>query len=429
MHHSIPVESLGVMGELMAHAVEKCVHCGFCLPACPTYLELWEEMDSPRGRIILMKSVLEGSVELDDALPHIDRCLGCQSCVTACPSGVPYGELIMPFRAYAEKHRKRRPLGRGVSRRLAMSTIPYPKRFRAAARAGQLARPVKGVFPQEMQAMLGLLPRSLPPAPALPEVYPARGERRARVALLTGCVQQALGPEINWATLRVLSRNGVEVVIPQDQNCCGGLAMHVGDAQQALALAGRNLRVFPQDVDAVITNAAGCGSGLKEYTLLFKGTEQEEAARAFVERVRDVHEFLDALGIEPPPELEEPVLLAYQDACHLLHAQQISSAPRRLLATIPGLTVVPIPEAEICCGSAGMYNIEQPDMARALGERKARNVLKTGAQLVASGNIGCITQMSNYLARLQPQGGNGSEPVRVLHTLEVLDRAYLGALK
>jgi glycolate oxidase iron-sulfur subunit len=417
------------MGELMANAVEKCVHCGFCLPACPTYQELWEEMDSPRGRIILMKSVLEGTVNLDEALPYVDRCLGCQACVTACPSGVPYGELILPFRAYAEKRRRRRPLGRAVSRRLAIESIPYPRRFRAAARAGQLARPVQGLLPGEMRAMLGLLPSTLPPAAPLPEVYPAQGQRRARVALLAGCVQQALGPEINWATLRVLARNGVEVVIPRDQTCCGGLAIHVGDSRQALALAEKNLAVFPKEVDAVITNAAGCGSGLKDYALLFKGSRLEADAQAFAARVKDVSEFLDLLGIEAPPPLDSPLELAYQDACHLAHAQKITAPPRRLLAAIGGLAIVPIQEAELCCGSAGMYSIQQPELAGALGERKVRYVLKTGARLVASGNIGCITQMKTYLAKLQPDGSSGSPPVQVFHTMEVLDRAYRNELK
>ncbi len=220
MQHDIPVETLGAMGEAMAHAVGSCVHCGFCLPACPTYSVLGDEMDSPRGRIILMKSVLEGDVELEDALPYIDRCLGCLGCVTACPSGVSYGELIMPFRAYAQE-RRRRPLSARLTRRLVLETLPYPGRFRLAALSGNLAKPFQGLLPAQLRAMISLLPESLPDAQPLPEVFPAQGVRRKRVVLLAGCVQQGLAPEINWATLRVLARNGVEVLIPHGQSCCG----------------------------------------------------------------------------------------------------------------------------------------------------------------------------------------------------------------
>lgn len=418
MQHKIPVDSLGPLGEAMGQAVSKCVHCGFCLPACPTYNLLGEEMDSPRGRIILMKSVLEGELELDEALVYIDRCLGCLGCVTACPSGVPYGELLAPFRAYAQE-RRQRPLVEKAARILMLNTIPYPERFRLAANAGRMVKPLKGVMPSQFQSMLGLLPEHLEEKLSLPEVIPAEGKRRARVALLVGCVQQVVSPQINRATLDVLAKNGVEVVIPRGQGCCGALAMHTGELELARTQGRVNLQAFPTDVDAILTNAAGCGSGMKEYALIFRGTELEQQAEAFSRRVQDVTQFLDALGLIQPPGLKAPFKLAYQDACHLAHAQGITAAPRRLLAMISGLEIVPIPEAELCCGSAGTYNIEQPELARRLGERKVQNILSTGAQAVASGNIGCMVQIRTHL-------GNSGHAIPVWHTMEVLSRAYSG---
>lgn len=423
MQHNIPLETLGPLGASMAYAVEKCIHCGFCLPACPTYTVLGEEMNSPRGRIVLMKAVLEGEVDLEEALPYVDRCLGCFGCVSACPSGVPYGELLIPFRAYAEP-RRRRPLMRRATRRLALETLPYPQRLRLATLSGRLAKPLQGLLPEQLQAMLSLLPVSLASTHPLPEIFPAQGKRRARVALLTGCAQQVLAPQINWATMKVLALNGVEVVIPQGQGCCGALALHSGEMEQARALAARNLRLFPKDVDAIVTNTAGCGSGMKEYPLLFRGVDAKDETWAalveqFAHKVQDVSLFLDRLGLIAPPALPEPVKLAYQDACHLAHAQGVTEAPRHLLQSIPNLSLLPIAEADLCCGSAGMYNIEQPQTASLLGERKARNILNTGAQAVVSGNIGCLVQIRTHLERL-------GQPLPVWHTMEVLERAYRG---
>lgn len=418
MQHSIPVETLGPQGEIMAHAVQACVHCGFCLPACPTYRLLGEEMDSPRGRIFLMKEVLEGELELDQAMPYVDRCLGCIGCVPACPSGVPYGELLASFRAYAEPRRTDRPVPEQATRLLLKETLPYPGRFRAAATAGRLAQPFAKFAPGQLQGMMDLLPASLPKGAPLPAFHPAQGPRRARVALLAGCVQQVLAPEINWATLRVLARNGVEVLIPQSQGCCGALSIHIGEAEQARSLARANLAVFPEDVDAVITNAAGCGSGMKEYPLLFKGMEEETRAASFAQRAMDVSVFLQQIGLaEPPPSLARPLVVAYHDACHLANAQGVRSQPRQLLASIPNLTVVEIPEGELCCGSAGTYNLQQPGLAGQLGERKARNVLATGAEAIVTGNIGCLTQIGLHLTRL-------GRPLPMLHTIQVLDLAY-----
>ncbi|MXY92811.1 MAG: 4Fe-4S dicluster domain-containing protein [Caldilineaceae bacterium SB0670_bin_27] len=414
MRHSIPVDSLGPQAPSMAEAVASCVHCGFCLPACPTYLALGEEMDSPRGRILLMKGALEGELSQEEVLPHVDRCLGCLACVTACPSGVEYGELLTPFREMTEKGRSRSPMEE-LTRTLTNQTLPYPGRFRAAAVMGRLTRIFKPFLPAALRTMLDLLPEKLPPRVALPPISPAQGKRRARVALLSGCVQQVLTPGINRATVDVLTGNGVEVVIPPRQGCCGALSMHTGAADQARALARRNFEAFNlSEVDAVVTNAAGCGSGMHEYPLLFAGEAEEQAARDFAGKVQDVTVFLDALGIEPPPALPAPMTVAYHDACHLAHAQGVTDAPRRLLGAVPNLTLVPIPEGEICCGSAGSYNIEQPEIAAQLGQRKAEAILGTGAHAVVTGNIGCMTQIDSHLQRL-------GKHLPVYHTVEFLN--------
>lgn len=416
MRHEIPLVQLGPQGQAMATAVEKCVHCGLCLATCPTYSVLGEEMDSPRGRIFLMKEALEGSLATDEVLPYIDRCLGCMACTTACPSGVEYGDLLSPFRALAEQSRSRPALG-AVTRRLVRETLPYPDRFRAAYRAGKLAGPVRRLAPASFAPMLDLLPQELPKSEPLPELVPAQGTRRARVALLTGCVQQVMAPDINWATVRVLARNGVEVVIPKGQGCCGSLSMHIGEHGQARDLARRNLQTFPLDVDAIIINAAGCGSGIHEYPLLFAGMEENPEAERYAGLAQDISVFLVRLGIEPPPAAVEPVRIAYHDACHLAHAQGITQEPRRLLRSIPGVELLEFPEADMCCGSAGTYNIEQPDLARRLGERKVANALSVRPDAIATGNIGCIVQMRNHAREY---------PLPVLHTIVVLDRAYAG---
>jgi glycolate oxidase iron-sulfur subunit len=373
-------------------------------------------MDSPRGRIILMKEALEGRIETDAVLPYIDRCLGCMACVTACPSGVAYGHLLSPFRARTEAQRSR-PLLSEAQRRLVMETLPYPDRFRLAATAGRLGKLVQAALPGELRGMLALLPQSLPPAQPLPDVFPTTGRRRGRVALLAGCVQQVLAPQINWATLRVLAHNGIETVIPRGQGCCGSLSLHIGEFAQAQELGRANLGVFPADVDAIITNAAGCGSGLHEYGLLFAGEPDAGRAEAFGNKVVDIAVYLDALGIVPPRGLPEPLRIAYHDACHLAHAQGVTGEPRRLLGSIPNVQLLEIPEGELCCGSAGTYNLEQPELAHAIGERKARNILTTGAQAVVTGNIGCITQIKTHLELL-------GHPLPIWHTIELLDAAY-----
>jgi glycolate oxidase iron-sulfur subunit len=418
VHHVIPVDALGPQGPSMAGAVGACVHCGFCLPTCPTYVTMGEEMDSPRGRIFLMKEVLEGTMELEVALPFIDNCLGCQACQTACPSGVDYGALVTPFRGWAEPRRRRTPRDR-AQRALLLRTLPHPRRFRAAARAGRAAKPLAARLPEPLGAMLRLLPDDVPPAQPLPEVHPAQGPRRARVALLAGCAQQVLDPDIGWATLRVLARNGVETVVPPAQRCCGSLAAHTGAHDAARASARHNLAAFDlDDIDVVVTTAAGCGSGMREYGLLFAGRPEEAAARALADRVVDVSVFLAALGLREPPALDHELAVAYQDACHLAHAQGVRREPRDLLRAIGGVRLVEPAEWELCCGSAGTYNVERPDVAARLGQRKAANLRATGADVVVSANIGCMTQLRTHLGGAIP----------VLHTMQLLDRAYAGTI-
>jgi glycolate oxidase iron-sulfur subunit len=417
VQHNIPLTETN---QPMADAIESCVHCGFCLPTCPTYVVMGNEMNSPRGRIVLMKEVLEGTLSLDEATPFIDPCLGCLACVSACPSGVAYGELITPFRMKSEGERHR-PMTERLLRRLILETLPYPWRFRLATRAGQLAQFVPDSvlrrLPGQLTDMLRLLPERVPVSESLPELYPATGKRRARVTLLAGCAQQVLAPDINWATLRVLARQGVEVAIPKAQSCCGALAAHTGVKEQAQRFAKHNLTVFPEDVDAIISNAAGCGSGMHEYPLWLTGEPEAAQAEAFSHKVRDISVFLHELGFRDPPQLKSPMRVAYHDACHLAHAQQITQEPRALLQQVKGLTLVELAESELCCGSAGTYNLEHPETARELGARKAAHIQASGADMVVTGNIGCLTQLTNHLKMT-------GQDIPVLHTVQLLDRAY-----
>jgi glycolate oxidase iron-sulfur subunit len=419
MLHSIQTEKIGPFGTAMAGAVQACVHCGFCLAACPTYGELGQEMDTPRGRIVLMKRVLEETLPWEAAQPHVDRCLGCLACEPACPSGVQYRDLINPFRALA---RSRLPASSGekLRRRLLAEVLPFPGRFRFAARIGSIARHFSAFLPREIRPMLDLLPAGLPPAHSLPLRIQARDKRRARVALLAGCVQQVLDPDINNATIDVLSRNGVEVVIPPHQTCCGGLAWHTGDLLAAQRFARRNIAAFPDDVDAVLTNAAGCGSTMQEYHLVLRGTDHEGRADVLRRRVMDVSLFLARLGLVAFGGPWKPQRVAYHDACHLAHAQNISAEPRQLLRAIPGVELVEIAFPHLCCGSAGTYNLDQPQIADSLGQKKARAILATGAQVVASGNIGCLNQLRLHLAKL-------GSPLPVRHTMQVLRDAFSGS--
>lgn len=417
MLHSIRAEEHGPLAGAMIHAVEACVHCGFCLAACPTYRELGQEMDTPRGRIVLMKQVLEGQLPWASAQPHIDRCLGCLACEPACPSGVPYRDLISPYRTLARQHQKR-PLAAQLQQTLAAQTIPYPQRFRAATWAGRLTKSLRPFVPAPLRPMLDLVPAEIPPAQTWPEISPAQGTRRARVALLLGCAQRVLDPDINTATIEVLTRQGIEVIAPPRQSCCGGLAWHTGDLPAAQAFARRNLNAFPADVDAILTNAAGCGSAMHEYPLLLRGTPDEPLATAFAQRVQDVSVFLAQLGFrEPPPDRGRKTVIAYHDACHLANAQNVRAQPRALLNQIPGVELRELVDPHLCCGSAGTYNLDQPAIAASLGEQKARAILATGAQCVATGNIGCLTQLRAHLTRL-------GSPIPVRHTFQILRDAW-----
>ena len=421
MQHTIPLDELGAQGPAMAQAVDKCVHCGFCLAACPTYKELGQEADSPRGRIVLMKEVLEGTLPIETALPHIDPCLGCLACEPACPSGVPYRDLISPFRALSEPTR-RRSFSERFRRTVAQLTLPYPGRFRLAAITGRVAKPFAAIMPKSIRVMLDLLPSSLPKKQTWAAQNPAMGTRRARVALLTGCAQSVLDPDINTATIDVLTRNGVEVVVPDAQTCCGALSWHVGNLGQARQFAIANLNAFPSDVDAIVTNAAGCGSGMHEYHLMLKGTADEDRAQQFRHRVMDVSVFLSRLDdLQPIPDSGRQLSIAYHDACHLANAQGVRAEPRKLLRMIPGVAVKEIADAHLCCGSAGTYNIDQPEIAGSLGSQKARNVIATGANLVATGNIGCMTQLVSQLAKQK-------STIAVRHTMQVLRDAYQQSL-
>lgn len=410
MLHSIPADRLGPLGQPMADAVSACVHCGFCLAACPTYRELGQEMDSPRGRIVLMQGVLEGTIPVADAQAHVDRCLGCLACEPACPSGVPYRDLISPFRAVTAA-RTRRGFWERVRRFVTARTVPFPGRFRLAARLGKIGL-LRALAPRAFRPMLDLIPDEIPPPRRWPAVTPAEGPRRARVALLVGCAQQVLAPDINAATIELLTRNGVEVVVPPGQGCCGGLAWHTGDLRAARAFARANLDAFPTDVDAILANAAGCGSAMHEYDLVLRGTPDEARAEAFRRRVSDAGLFLARLGLVSR-FTHAPLRAAYHDACHLANAQGVRREPRDLLRAIPGLELVELADAHLCCGSAGTYNLDQPEIASSLGSQKAARVVATAADVVVTGNIGCMTQLALHLRR-------AGSTIRVRHTMQVL---------
>jgi glycolate oxidase iron-sulfur subunit len=429
------IQPLGAFGYDTHHPpsdelIDKCVHCGFCLPVCPTYVLWHEEMDSPRGRIYLMKMVADGTANINETwVNHFDACLGCMACVTACPSGVEYGKLIEATRAQIER-RYTRPAAEKRFRRLLFSIFPHPDRLRALLlplrlyqKAGlqSLVRRagIPKLFPARFRAMEALLPQ-VPAQETLPELIPAQGERRRRVGLLLGCVQRVLFPQVNAATARVLAAEGCEVVAPKAQPCCGALLVHAGEEEHAVHLARQTIDVFEKaQVDAVIINAAGCGSNVKEYGhLLRDDPEYAERAKAFAAKCRDVSEFLAEL--EPRATCHAlPLRVAYHDACHLQHAQGVRLQPRTVLGRIPQLKLLEIPEAAICCGSAGIYNLVQPEAATELGDRKASHIAALEADIVVSANPGCLLQLQSALAR-----AGRKLPVR--HFIELLDASIRG---
>jgi glycolate oxidase iron-sulfur subunit len=406
-----------------AELVKDCVHCGFCLPSCPTYVLWGEEMDSPRGRIHLMKAGLEGEPLSASMVSHFDACLGCMACVTACPSGVQYGTLIADTRAQVER-RYERPRAQWLLREAIFRLFPYPRRLRALRgplalyqrsglgrllqRSGLLDR-----LPPTLRVMESLTP-TLARRETLPERVPASGRRRAVVGMLTGCVQDALFPEVNAATVRVLAAEGCDVIIPRRQGCCGALSQHVG-REEAIGFARALIERFEAaGVDHIVVNAAGCGSAMKDYTHLLRDDRSYAArAQAFVERTRDISELLVELGPAAPRHPLD-ITIAYHDACHLGHAQGVRSQPRELLRAIPGLTLTEIAEADLCCGSAGIYNLLNPEPATELGDRKARNVLGTGASVLVTANPGCLMQIAASARRLGAH-------LTLAHTVTVLD--------
>jgi glycolate oxidase iron-sulfur subunit len=381
-----------------------CVHCGFCLPTCPTYVLWHEEMDSPRGRIHLMDARLDGTLTLSPTVAqHFDRCLGCMACLTSCPSGVRYDRLIEATRATVEEEVER-SLGDRALRGLLFRLLPHPGRLRAALRVAPLGRRLPA--PTRLRPLVEVAPRWRGRG-EVAGVTPPNGERRARVGLLTGCVQSAVFPDVNAATARVLAADGYEVVAPP-QGCCGALSVHAGRLEEGKAFARRLLEAFV-DVDLVVVNTSGCGSHLKELGWLLG----DERAEAFAAKVRDVGELL----AETPPRAPRhplPLRVAFQDSCHLRHAQRLPLSSARSLARIPGLELVEPAEQDLCCGSAGIYNVVQPDAARELGARKAAHVLATGAQAYASANPGCLVQISAALARAR-------RPLPALHPIELVD--------
>jgi glycolate oxidase iron-sulfur subunit len=405
--------------------IDDCVHCGFCLPHCPTYLNWGEEMDSPRGRIDLMRALRAGTTSMTPTVAgHFDKCLGCMACVTACPSGVRYDILIEETRATVERTFHRGPFDR-LHRALIFSLFPYPRRLKAAAALllvytwtglrWLMRRTLVRVLPRRLREMEALQPpvtlKSL--TSALPERTPAAGEKRMTVALVAGCVQRVFYPGVNEATVRVLSAEGCEVLVPRDQGCCGALSMHAGREHESLGFARALIRRF-DGAEAILVNAAGCGSHLKDYGRLLN----TEEARAFSAKVRDVNEFLAAL----PPRAERKPLnlkIAMHDACHLQHAQRILAQPRKLLGAIPGVTLLEIPDGGQCCGSAGIYNLVQPESADQVGARKADNVLSTKADLLASANPGCTLQIGKILRER-------GQRLAAAHPIEILDASING---
>jgi len=418
-----------------------CVHCGLCTSACPTYVETGDENDSPRGRIYLMRSVVDGRLDLTDKVKgHLDLCLDCRSCETACPSGVQYGRLIEPFRV--EMHQETPPAGvdsvapakqkkpdwfhRWImyglfpSRRK-MAWALAPARWMQRLKLDRLveATGLTKLLPERIRRMQEQLPALGKRHPALPNFLPAKGERRATVGLFLGCVADGMFRQVHWATARVLQENGCDVIIPQSQACCGAIHYHSGASEPAVELMKENSAAFDTSkLDAIVVNVAGCGSMLKDYSHIAEEIAVDKGIEvaSFVSKGRDISEFLIELGVIKPTGNISAVV-AYQDACHLQHAQQIRQQPRDLLTMIPGVTLKPVAEAELCCGAAGSYNLTQPEMADRLGKRKVKHLLDTAPDVIVSANAGCSLQLQ---AQLKSQG----KTVPVLHPMELLDLSY-----
>jgi len=413
--------------------MRACVHCGFCLPACPTYRVTARERSSPRGRISLIKSVAEGNLDIMDETfqEEMSLCLNCRACEAACPSGVKYGELVESARAQIEAAVTRPPQVRAARAAAFNGAFSDMRRFRTLSRGLKLYQRsgvqsvvrksgvLKLMRLEQQEAMLPELSDSF----LIPgqEYWPAEGSRRGTVALLAGCVMSTAYADVHRATARVLARNGFDVIVPPGQGCCGALAVHSGDLESGRAAARANIDAFNRvDIDAILVNAAGCGAAMKEYDFLLRNDPAyAEEARHFTSRVKDVTEFLAGQGLTATPGRLD-VTVTYQEPCHLVHAQRISAQPRALLAAIPGLTLVEMPESALCCGSAGIYNLLQPEMSSTLLERKLNNASKTGAPVIVSANPGCMLQLKSGLR----ERGDETE---VVHIMTLLDRAYAAA--
>ncbi|AGF50835.1 glycolate oxidase subunit (Fe-S) protein [Synechocystis sp. PCC 6803] len=416
--------------------LDSCVHCGFCLNTCPSYRVIGKETDSPRGRIYLMNGINQGQASLDaTTIQHFDSCLGCLACVSACPSGVQYDQLISATRPQVERNHDR-PFGDRLLRGIIFNLFPYPWRLR-------LLLPLLWVYQncglQKLVQATGLLSRFFPRLAAMESILPrvtaasfrdnypteisAQGEKRYRVGIILGCVQRLFFSPVNEATVRVLTANGCEVVIPQSQGCCAALPAHQGQTDQAEAIARQMIDSFANtEVDYIIINAAGCGHTLKEYHhILADDAEYLPKAQAFVSKVRDINEFLMEIGLNQTlhPVTEELTPVVYQDACHLIHGQKISLQPRQLIAQIPHLQLREPLDAALCCGSAGVYNMLQPAVAEELGQQKVNNLCQTGAQLIISANPGCSLQIQKHLGK---QGQN----LGVIHPIQLLDLSLRG---
>ncbi|MBT4888466.1 MAG: glycolate oxidase subunit GlcF [Rhodospirillales bacterium] len=403
--------------------LRRCVHCGFCTATCPTYILLGDELDSPRGRIFLIRDMLESDAPpKPDVIKHLDRCLTCLSCTTTCPSGVDYMHLIDIARGVIEQ-RATRPIFERWFRSLLAILIPRPGLFRLALTGAWLARPFKGFMPGKLKTMVSLAPETIKPASPMdrPHVFKAEGEKRMRVTLMTGCAQKVLRPSINESTIRLLTRHGCEVVIAKDAGCCGALEHHMGKLEGSHGAAKRNIAAWEAAeksggaIDAVVINASGCGTTLKDYGHMLKGDPVwAERAATIAERSKDITEIIAKLGLNPvehPPAKDMKV--AYHSACSMQHGQKITQGPKTLLE-LAGFEVSSPAEGHLCCGSAGTYNMTQPELATQLGERKAGNLKNTGADIVSTGNIGCLMQIGNH----------GDMPV--VHTAELLDWATGG---
>ena len=399
--------------------LRTCVHCGFCTATCPTYQVLGDELDSPRGRIYLIKDMLEAGRPADEkTVKHIDRCLSCLSCMTTCPSGVDYMHLVDHARAHIEKT-YRRPLVDRALRSLLAQLLPYPRRFRLALRAARLGKPFAALMPARLRAMLAMAPARLPASSPmdLPQVFPADGGRRKRVALLTGCAQKVLDTEINAATIRLLTRHGCEVVVAEGMGCCGALVHHMGREDEARGAAARNVRAWMHELrqdglDAILVNASGCGTMVKDYGHLFAETSLARDAATVAGLARDLTEVMADLGVAPLADVGG-LRVAYHAACSLQHGQQIRTQPKALLKSA-GFEVVEPRDSHLCCGSAGTYNLLQPEIAGKLRERKVATIEELAPQVVAAGNIGCMMQI-----------GAGTK-LPVVHTAQLLDWATGG---